>query len=128
MRTGNESPVNTSPLEASVRQLLNDILGVRPRTKEFLIGHPLMLVLLYYGYKLELFPLLMIGAIGQVSIINTFAHLHTPITVSLLRTAHGVWIGIIIGIAAILILNFAIRKINAIFGNPPKGDRLEAHS
>ena len=115
MRTGNDSPVAASGIEATMRKLLDRILGVRPRTKEFLIGHPLMLILLYFGYELKRFPLVMVGAIGQVSIINTFAHSHTPLSISLLRTFHGLWIGILIGIVAIIIIKWVGRKVKAIF-------------
>jgi len=116
MRTGNESADLVSGLEVQFRQLLKDVLGVRPRTKEFLIGHPLMLVLLYYGYKINLFPLVIGGLIGQVSIINTYAHIHTPVTISLLRTANGLWIGILIGIVAIILIECihrGFKKLNA---------------
>ena len=117
MRTGNDSPVAASGIEATMRQLLDRFLGVRPRTKEFLIGHPLMLVLLYFGYELKLFPLVMVGAIGQVSIINTFAHIHTPLNISLLRTFHGLWIGLIIGIVLIIIIKWVGHKVKTAFGN-----------
>ena len=102
-RTGNESAV-ISPLELSFRNFLDSILGVRPRTKEFLLGHPLMLLLLYLGYKNNNYlPLLMGGAIGQISLINTYAHIHTPLAVSLLRSFHGLWLGILIGVILIAI-------------------------
>ena len=114
LRTGNESPELISGFEVQVRQMLKDILGVRPRTKEFLIGHPIMLVLLYYGYKLNMFPLVMVGLIGQVSIISTYAHLHTPLMISLLRSANGLWIGIFIGVIAIAIVQVIILRMQAL--------------
>jgi len=121
LRTGNESPELVSSFEVRIRQVLDNILGVRPRTKEFLIGHPIMIVLLYYGYKLEMFPLVMVGLIGQVSLINTYAHLHTPIMVSLLRSANGLWIGIIIGIIAIVILEWISRRMHTLKSKYAKG-------
>jgi len=110
-RTGNDSLVAASELEIKIRLLLDKILGVRPRTKEFMIGHPLMLVLIYFGYRLNLFPVLMIGLIGQVSIMNTYAHIHTPVTISLLRTVHGLWVGMIVGVVAIIVLEWLIPRI-----------------
>ena len=110
-RTGNEGAELVTGLELQLRQILNNILGVRPRTKEFLIGHPVMILLLFYGYKLPMFPLVMVGLIGQISIINTYAHLHTPIMISLLRSANGLWIGIIIGIIVIIVLPWIIRRV-----------------
>ena len=102
-RTGNTG--QTSSYEIMIRNALDKILGVRPRTKEFLIGHPLMLMMLYYGYKEKYFPLLLGAAIGQISLVNTYAHIHTPIMISLIRSFHGIWIGIIGGIVLIVIMN-----------------------
>ena len=105
-RTGNTG--QTSSYEILLRNLLRKILGVRPRTKEFLIGNPLMLMLLYYGYKEKYMPLLLGATIGQISIINTYSHIHTPIFISLIRTFHGIWIGLIGGV----ILIFIVKSIN----------------
>ena len=113
LRTGNEAPEAVTGLELSFRQMLDNALGVRPRTTEFLIGHPLMLVLLYYGYRFNMFPVLMIGLMGQVSLLNTYAHIHTPLRISLQRSFHGGWIGLAIGIVFIGILElvfFRMRK------------------
>ena len=103
-RTGNEAVLITSSLELKVRTLLDLILGVRPRTKEFLLGYPLLLLLFYTGYRDHRFlPLLLLGAIGQVSLINTYAHIHTPLLISLQRSFNGLWLGILIGLGLILI-------------------------
>lgn len=100
-RTGNTG--NISDFELSFRQFLDTTLGVRPRTKEFLIGHPLMMVLLYYGYKEKYIPLLVLGVIGQISLVNTYAHIHTPVLISLVRMSYGIVFGIIVGIILIYI-------------------------
>lgn len=99
-RSGNETAL-VSGIELKVRSLLQEILIARPRTKEFLIGHPLLLTLFYLGYRERWLPLLLLGSIGQVSLINTFAHIHTPLAVSLLRTFNGLWLGIIAGLILI---------------------------
>lgn len=103
-RTGNEAAA-VSALELKLRTFLDDLLVARPRTKEFLIGHPFMLLLLYLGYQHRYLPLLFLGAIGQISMVNTFAHIHTPIVVSLIRTVNGLWLGIVIGLGFILLWN-----------------------
>jgi len=116
MRTGNDNPEVVLDIELRIRQILRDILGVRPRTTEFLIGHPLMLVMLYYGYKFKMFPILLAGIMGQVSLTNTYAHLHTPVVVSLLRSFHGLWFGMAIGIVIIVVLELlskCIKKLAA---------------
>ena len=111
IRTGSDNPDMVTGFELRVRQLLDNFLGVRPRTKEFLIGHPLMLILMYFGYRYTMLPVMIIGVIGQVSIINTYTHIHTPLLISLQRSAHGLWMGIVIGIAAIIILEWLIGRI-----------------
>lgn len=110
MRTGNDNPSAVSDLERSFRAIMDNILGVRPRTKEFALGHPLMLLLCYLGYRNNRFlPILLLGAIGQVSLVNTFAHIHTPLLVSALRTVNGLWLGIIIGLILIGIVAAVLR-------------------
>jgi len=106
LRTGNDAPALVTSLETTLRGALDQLLGVRPRTKEFLVGHPAMLLLLYYGFKWPRVPLLFLGVIGQISLVNTYAHLHTPLFVSLLRSFHGLWLGLGIGLVAILVMRF----------------------
>ncbi len=101
MRSGNEPLLPVSGLEIKLRALLDSTLGVRPRTKEIFFAHPLMVLALIWlcrGRRRGLWILLTAGAIGQVSIVNTFCHLHTPLLVSLARACNGLWIGIIGGI------------------------------
>ena len=114
LRTGNDSPEAVFDIELKARQLLDNLLGVRPRTTEFLIGHPLMLVLLYFGYRFNMFPLLMIGSMGQISLLNTYAHIHTPLMISLMRSGHGMWSGILIGIIFIVILELILHKLQTV--------------
>ncbi len=97
LRTGNSVPELVSSWEIKLREGLEALLKVRPRTKEFLLGHPLMFLLLYFGYAQKRLPLLLLGIIGQISVVNTYAHLHTPpLRISLIRTFHGLWLGILL--------------------------------
>ena len=109
-RTGNTGSI--SGLELAFRQFLDTTLGVRPRTKEFLIGHPAMMIMLYYGYKEKYIPLLVLGIIGQISLVNTYAHIHTPIMISLIRSAYGIAFGLIIGMIAIYVIKLLGKGIN----------------
>ena len=43
-RTGNDNPAGVSGFELKMRDVLDKILFVRPRTKEFLFGHPALIV------------------------------------------------------------------------------------
>lgn len=107
-RSGNDPGVGVSPIEMRFRAVLDQVLGVRPRTKEFLIGHPALLL----GITLALLrrprwglPLIVIGAIGQAGMVNTFCHLHTPLQVSVMRTVNGIWVAALLAFIAALVLD-----------------------
>jgi hypothetical protein len=108
-RTGNENPAAVSSWELRFRSILDAVMWVRPRTKEFLIGHPALIVGIgmLIAYRNRVFPwlnragwitlALVLGAIGQTSIVNTLVHLHTPLTIGLARILIGFILGGIIG-------------------------------
>ncbi|WP_416145303.1 DUF5693 family protein [Planococcus koreensis] len=116
-RTGNEGSV--SNIEVQARLFLEKILYVRPRTKEFLIGFPLFILALHIGrtYKMASYFLLVGAVIGFLSMVNTFTHLHIPLSISLLRSLYSIILGLIIGYALILLYNWAgkraVEKIKA---------------
>ncbi|MFB6291274.1 MAG: DUF5693 family protein [Candidatus Bipolaricaulia bacterium] len=109
-RSGNFTFLRSSDLEEAVRRWLENTLYVRPRFKEFVLGHPSLIVWLYLaGHYRKKLPfcklgLLLVGFMGQVSIINTFAHIHTPVIVSLIRTGNGLAGGIILGAILLAII------------------------
>src|SRR5262249_39008283 len=82
-----------------------DQVLVRPRTKEFLVGHPALIVALALWAlargRAWIVPLLCVGAIGQESLVNSFCHLHTPIALTLARTWNSLWLGSLIGLAVL---------------------------
>jgi hypothetical protein len=101
MRSGNESAVEVSGLEMKLRALLDQILIVRPRTKEIMLGYPALMMglsLLIMRRRRAAWIWLTVGTIAVISTTNTFCHLHTPLTVSLLRVVNGVWVGLLVGI------------------------------
>lgn len=103
-RTGNTGSAST--LELQFRQLLTNVLGVRPRTKEFLIGYPILMCLLFYGYKEAYLPFVIFAAMGPISLVNTYAHIHTPLLVSMIRSAYGILFGLLIGLVAIWVIKY----------------------
>ncbi|MCZ8514853.1 DUF5693 family protein [Paenibacillus filicis] len=108
-RTGNEG--QTSAVEKLFRSFLENTLGVRPRTKEFLIAHPLFLLGAYLSYRYRSALLfILVGVIGQASIVDTFAHLHTPLKISLIRIIYGLGFGTLIGIALIVVWEIVSRS------------------
>lgn len=119
-RTGNTTSV--SAWELQLRNLLENLLIARPRTKELLIGWPcLMLFVWSLRRHMNFLPLIFGGGmcIGLVSVVNTFLHIRTPFLLSLLRTGWGVLFGVLLGVvvtaAAELLLRLLRRWIAAAF-------------
>ncbi len=105
-RSGNQPAFAPSPIELKFRHLLELVLAVRPRTKEFLIGHPALMLgiaLAMRGRRNWLPLIAVLAALGQTSLLNTYCHFHSPLSVSLLRTVNGLWLGAACGIVAIVI-------------------------
>ncbi|MCD1260866.1 hypothetical protein B5M42_018855 [Paenibacillus athensensis] len=108
-RTGNEGQAST--FEKLFRSFLENTLGVRPRTKEFLLAHPLFLLAGYLcvRYRNAVY-LLIVGVIGQLSLVDTFAHLHTPLHISAIRISYGLIFGILIGLVLIAVWEILVRS------------------
>ncbi|WP_152416010.1 DUF5693 family protein [Halanaerobium saccharolyticum] len=106
-RTGNFPLLPVPAWELTVRSFLEKILYVRPRFKEFLIGHPIFIFSLYLSAKkrkeLYFYPFLMLASVGVITTVNTFSHLHTPVIISLLRTFHAYWLSFVIALVLIFI-------------------------
>ncbi|MGI9953207.1 DUF5693 family protein [Moorellaceae bacterium AZ2] len=101
-RSGNES-IGLLPLEGELRSVLERTLGVRPRTKEFLLGYPAFLWALMLPYRHRFLPLWLLALMGQISVVNTLCHIHTPLVVSLLRIINGLWLGLLVGMVTVVV-------------------------
>lgn len=138
LRSGHGTALDAGGTELQIRGWLERVLGVRPRFKEFFIGHPALIFGLYLRARFptggDVFPdrpgpwaqalhfvfhdprpFLLVGFVGQLSIVNTFCHAHTPLGVSALRTFHGLWLGGLLGASLI----GAFRWGHARWSNPP---------
>jgi hypothetical protein len=108
IRRGNTPLIGASALELEVREALSELFA-RPRFKE-LLGHPLGLLGLagrdWPAWATA--PLLTGGVIAQASILNSFAHYHTPLLVSLERTAVALALGAALGLLAIPLARAAV--------------------
>jgi hypothetical protein len=114
MRSGNLPNIGVLSLELKFRGILENLLTVRPRTKEFLIGHPFMMLLtasFISGYRIWTLPFALLAVIGQVSILNTFSHLHIPLMTSITRTVLGLSIGSIVGLIVTAVFLYAYPQI-----------------
>ena len=99
-RTGNAGQV--TPMELAFRNFLESTFGVRPRTKEFLLAHPLFVLGLFLSLRYRAaWVLMIVGVLGQLSMVDTFAHIHSPIVLSLIRCLLGLGLGLIIGLCLI---------------------------
>lgn len=117
VRSGNETGA-ASGFELALRQVLERFFGVRPRFKEFLTGYPALLILPLLAWQPDLsFLALLLAAAGQVSIFNTYMHLHTPFLLSLQRTGWGLVLGSVLGLIAFAALTQIIAK-------PPQKEKI----
>jgi hypothetical protein len=106
-RSGN-AIVSVSTFEIKVREILEGIFLARPRFKELLIGYPSLfaLVYLYRKYQHQVIVLILgLGVMmGSISMVNSFSHVFTAVTVSVNRTLAGLLTGTVIGILGLLVI------------------------
>lgn len=102
VRSGNDNPAAVSGWELQFRDVLDKVLYTRPRTKEFSIGNPALVIgsLLSARRPGDAWAsvLLVLGAIGQTSITNSFCHLHSPLLLTTARVGIGIVLGGILGL------------------------------
>lgn len=116
-RTGNST--TTSETELAFRNFLENTLIARPRTKEMLIGWPMLMLFIWSLRRGMKFLPMVFGmgmSIGLVSVVNTFLHIRTPFLLSLLRTGWGILFGLLIGLAAVVIAEGIYRLVRRICG------------
>ena len=99
-RTGHETGVTIPAVEMAFRNELEFLFLARPRTKEFLVAFPCIMLAVYSAVRrlpfwTALFGLA--GTIGLTSVCNTFMHIRTPLYLGFVRTAFSVLLGIILG-------------------------------
>jgi len=106
LRTGNISSEAVWGLEITMRTTLEKIMLVRPRTQEFLIGYPFILLTLEMLKKYKEIGIILgiVSLIAPVSVINAFCHIHTPISLTLLRMFNGFVLGIVVGFIVLTIV------------------------
>lgn len=113
-RTGHSTSVEASTLELELRNILEYYLPARPRTKEFLIGYPCLLLFVWARRK-NLLPLgLVFGAgtaIGLTSVVNTLLHIRTLLAVSLVRIFIGALFGLAFGLVVVGVAELLYRLI-----------------
>ena len=105
-RSGHTAGVPVPDIEVKMRAFLERVMYARPREKEFMIGHPAFFLAVMAVYRqwprVMHYGLVVIATIGQGSLVETFAHLRTPVFMSFVRGLDGLAIGIIFGVLAVI--------------------------
>lgn len=117
-RSGNNTEIAVSGLEIRLREILESIFLARPRFKEIIIGYPALfaMVYLYHKYKEDLI-LLVLGfgvVMGSISMVNSFCHVFTAVSISASRTLAGLLVGVCCGILSIVgiyVLEWIYKKL-----------------
>lgn len=105
-RSGHTGGVPVLGIELKLRAMLEQLIYARPRTKEFLIGHPCFFIACWAVYRqwnryLQL-VLVCAAVIGQGSLVQTFCHMRTPVIMTFLRAVDGYLVALPFGIAALV--------------------------
>lgn len=114
-RSGHTSGMPVSGLEIKIRAMLEQAFYARPRSKEIFFGHPAFMLAI--AAFLKRFPnsicfaLVIAATVGQSSMVETFAHMRTPIFMSFMRGIDGLIPGAIIGAVLIIFLQIFARQL-----------------
>jgi hypothetical protein len=116
LRSGNTG--FTLPFENEIRNILDTIFIARPRFKEFLIGNPILLSLLYFVYLKINSPNVIGNSVFRIiqflfvfsfitfsDIIDTFLHIHSFVIYGVIRTITAALLGLIVFYILFLILD-----------------------
>ena len=121
IRSGHSTGMPVLDVEVRLREWLEDTFYARPRSKEIFLGHPFFILMvaafLKKFPKKILFVLTIIATIGQSSMVETFAHVHTPIMVSFMRGIDGLIPGAIFGGILLLGIYFGNKFYKKKFAN-----------
>ena len=105
IRSGNVNEIAFA--EVYFRNLLTEVFTARPRTKEFLIGWPCLVLYIYYAKTGKSKLLQYVFAFGAsilfASTVNTFCHVFTLAETMYLRVATGVLFGALCALAALCV-------------------------
>ena len=116
MRSGNVNSI--SSVEKLMRTTLTEIFPARPRTKEFLIGYPAVVLLIYYikntNINIMKWMLAIASSILAASIANSFCHVFTNFHIIIMRTLNGFLVGVLVSLLAIVANMLLLKLVNII--------------
>jgi hypothetical protein len=121
-RSGHTAGVPVLDIELKMRAFLERAMYARPRGKEFMIGHPaffLAVMALYRQWpRVVHYAMIVVATIAQGSLVETFAHLRTPVLMSFVRGIDGMVAGIGVGIVAVVAVQ-VLCYLSVVLGRRP---------
>ncbi|WP_371372048.1 DUF5693 family protein [Sporomusa aerivorans] len=121
-RSGHTAGVPVPAFELKLRAFLEQVMYARPREKEFLIGHPAFMLAVLAIYRkwprLVQYLLIVAATIAQGSLVETFAHMRTPVLMSTIRGWDGMLLGAVIGAVAVVCI-YVVQSVVARLGRSP---------
>lgn len=112
-RSGHSDGFSVPGWEIQLRSFLEKAFFTRPRSKELFIGHPALVIATYLWMvkapRWSHFGMAVAGSIGLASMVETFAHVRSPLFLSFVRGFDGLWPGAILGMIGILGCYFLYR-------------------
>lgn len=117
LRSGNVNSI--SSVERVMRDTLAELFAARPRTKEFLIGWPCLVLFAYY-VKNTRQPLIQMalaaaGSIVIASVSNSYCHVFTDAMTIYSRTLNGLIVGAAVSVAAYLANLLLVKLAKAVY-------------
>ena len=114
-RSGHTMGMPVSATELKFRAFLEQAMYARPRTKEFMIGHPAFLLAVMAWFRkwptMVLFVLVLVATIGQGSMVETFAHMRSPVFMSFARGIGGLVLGAGVGAVCMIFVDLWIKYV-----------------
>ena len=107
-RSGHTMGMPVSATELKFRAFLEQAMYARPRSKELLIGHPAFMLAVMGWFRkwptMVLFALVLVATIGQGSMVETFAHMRSPVFMSFARGIGGIVLGAGVGAICMILI------------------------
>ncbi len=118
IRSGHESGVQPASMELLLRNILENVMPARPRTKAFLIAYPSIIIIILFAknklYRYSYPVLSIMLAIAPANIMNTFSHIRTPLYLSFMRVGMEFISSVLVTLIYILIFKVFIKLIDKI--------------
>ena len=114
-RSGHTMGMPVSATELKFRAFLEQAMYARPRSKELLIGHPAFMLAVMGWFRkwptMVLFALVLVATIGQGSMVETFAHMRSPVFMSFARGIGGIVLGAGVGAICMILIQLWSRFV-----------------